>query len=136
MKSVYIKCLLCFKLGDKLLDITFKNAVIDAMIESFKIHGQFPRSQAKYIYKALPESSAYRRLYLDVWAWVGGGAWYKPGGDIDHAPRQFFVDLAKRQHEIGERKYGQEEDMPWISDPCQYHEHPEGTPKCSKNPTQ
>ncbi|KAL0260911.1 hypothetical protein SLS55_004603 [Diplodia seriata] len=57
---------------------------------------------------------------------------------IDHiigmAVREILVDIIRKLMDTGDKRYRLQEERPWIADPCQYHEHPEGTPKCSKQP--
>lgn len=95
---------------------------------------KYPTSLAKDIYAHLPSSSCLRRLYVDFWVWAASLEWFVPTEntkDMIDGPIEFFIELSKRQVEVGPRRpLGK--GCPWIADPCQYHEHPDGMPKCIK----
>ena len=60
-----------FILGEKLVDQTFKNAVLDFMIENFSSKPKvLPNDKSvKIIYDGTPKGSPARRLVVDIWAY-------------------------------------------------------------------
>lgn len=93
----YMELAQCYILGEKLLDVKFKNAVIDAMIDVLRnqpeddlfIPGPLT---VEIIYKGTTEDSLARTLLVDMWAAKAG----KSGkADLDECPPGFAIDLAK-----------------------------------------
>ncbi|OMP88205.1 hypothetical protein BK809_0002962 [Diplodia seriata] len=124
-----------YKFGDKILDTAFKNAVIDHLIRSVVTNQVYPTYLAKAVYQNLPASSGLRRLYVDFWAWASCVEWYDGGAaGIEEAPLEFFSELSRKQTEIKDKRSVRKEKFPWVIDACQYHEHAEGSPKCSNKP--
>lgn len=130
----YVQLSKAYVLGEFLQDINFKDAVLDAMIvksSSEASDGQmwFPGgSVIRYIYEGTPESSAARRLLVDMYTYHGDGDWLKE--EANDPPKQFLLDLAiavltKRSRpfkSLGSGKGG-----------CEYHEHQPDPNNCYKN---
>ena len=93
----YLELAQCYVLGEKLLDVKFKNAVIDAMIDVLVNQPEddvfIPGpSTIKTIYEGTMEGSLVRTLLVDIWAARAG----KSGKtDLDECPPEFAIDLAK-----------------------------------------
>ncbi|GME35465.1 BTB/POZ domain containing protein [Neofusicoccum parvum] len=113
-------------LGDKLLDVDFRNALIDLAIRVEVHFDQIPHNHAKAAYSGLPESDPYCRLYVDMHTWEIASSWYSDvnNKDATDAPMEFFRDVAKTAAE-NRKSIGSSEDGPWVTDPGRYHHrHP------------
>lgn len=87
----------CYVMGEKLMDIGFKNAVIDALFEARTIQPfQNPCNPGpdpiKLIYEGTPEGSPARRYFVDVWAMNATEKWTDL---LDDMPSAFVIDLSK-----------------------------------------
>ncbi|KAL1622565.1 hypothetical protein SLS56_008743 [Neofusicoccum ribis] len=121
-----------YKFGDKILDISFKNAVIDVLVDVNIKYRRYPAFLANRIYDELPSSSTFRRLYVDFWIWSEGTSQYgdgRKGSDSETAPMEFFRDVAKGLAQLKTSGFKADARKPWISDTCQYHEHTEDESK-------
>ncbi|KAK3060966.1 hypothetical protein LTS18_007318 [Coniosporium uncinatum] len=119
-------------LGDKFQDHRFQNAIVDALIDSVTEFKVCPTGQARDVYDSLPEGSLYRKILVDFYVWVHNKSWYVDTGDCETGPREFFFDIAKASIEAGSAAYAGDAVYPWVKDRCQYHIHPEGSPKCTQ----
>ena len=110
-------------LGDILLDTSFRDAVIDAMLDKALTLNP-GQSTIELIYENTVASCAARRLLVDLYTERARGIWLKTWAP-DSPARDFFYDLAvalldKRQKT--ERKE-------W--NPCDYHDHGlDENPRC------
>jgi hypothetical protein len=70
-------------------------------------------------YTDLPTASPFRKILADFWV-------YDPdlAGNHEDAPAQFWFDVAS-----GEARTSRKDGTPWVTNPCQYHEHEEGKGK-------
>ncbi|KAF2869130.1 hypothetical protein BDV95DRAFT_453386, partial [Massariosphaeria phaeospora] len=65
-----------YVLGEKFIDISFKNAVIDTMLDYHEERSSFPPYKAvKIIYEGTPLFSPARKLVLDMYAWRWNKIW-------------------------------------------------------------
>ncbi|KAK5705634.1 hypothetical protein LTR17_021500 [Elasticomyces elasticus] len=107
----------CYILGEKFMDTTFKDAVMDCLLGVIAVGRLFKISLSGLVYKNTPEGSPLRRLLCELFAWCGTAAWYDevPDGEM-------LVDLAKMQTSFWN---GQKPKMvPFLtSDVCAYHSH-------------
>lgn len=120
-----------YALGDMLKDSKFTNAILDKIVEVYKIVGYAPICFSAFVYGELPPSSPLRRLYVDFWVVSSNGGWFdtkNPADDCNSpdAPMEFFRDVLKKSKTGGGGRKLWEEDI------CQYHEHPDGI-KCKKS---
>ncbi|KAM0515288.1 hypothetical protein ACHAPE_006245 [Trichoderma viride] len=96
----YVQLAKAYVLGEMLQDVNFKDAVLDAILaksRSKASDGQrwFPVGPAiRYIYEGTPESSAARRLLVDLYAYHGYAEWLTQWANKDDLPKQFLLDLA------------------------------------------
>nr|WNZ75802.1 hypothetical protein [Trichoderma harzianum] len=96
----YIQLAKAYTLGEFLQDVDFKDAVLDVILiktRSKASDGQtwFPIGPViRYIYEGTPESSAARRLLVDLYTYHGHGDWLKKWAAKDDLPKQFLLDLA------------------------------------------
>ncbi|OJD37966.1 speckle-type poz [Diplodia corticola] len=87
-----------YLLGYKLQDQKFKDACVDIAFnnptdrELLKL-----TSQTKAMYKELPPSDQYRRLFVEFWAYSANENWFAPANakHLRDAPMEFFRDVAK-----------------------------------------
>lgn len=96
----YAQLAKAYVLGEMLQDVNFKDAVLDAILiksRSKVSDGQtwFPiGAPIRYIYEGSPESSAARRLLVDLYAYHGKAEWLTHWENKDDWPKQFLLDLA------------------------------------------
>lgn len=113
----------CWKLGEELLAVPFKDAITDAMIAKVLEENYSPIDMHHWIYPASSASSRIRKLLVDFAVW----GWHKQTMETQAAAvkeewSQFFVDVAVDMHKEkgntfeGARPYEHE-------DTCAYHEH-------------
>jgi hypothetical protein len=86
-----------FVLGDRLRDVDFANAVMDAMVEKCQTPASdgkiwYPEADVvKYVYDNTPDSSPVRRFFVDVISHNERGGWL--GSKVD-LPKDFLYDLS------------------------------------------
>ncbi|KAF2121757.1 hypothetical protein BDV96DRAFT_639844 [Lophiotrema nucula] len=106
----------CYVLGESLLDVDFKNAVIDAMID----HQDYPAFSYKVVnivYGGTPKNSPARRLLVSMWANRAHAVGWKD--DFEHCPKDFLISLLQAMVTV--RPYINEE--PWKENRKDYHEY-------------
>ncbi|KAL7936955.1 hypothetical protein V8C35DRAFT_332213 [Trichoderma chlorosporum] len=122
----YVQLAKAYVLGDFLVDVNFKNAVMDTMFiksHSMASDGRRPHPAGpviRYIYEKTPESSPPRRFLVDLFAYFGKAKWLEPKWiSEDDLPEQFIRDLltAMFKHRRPPSEYKDSE-----MKKCQYHE--------------
>lgn len=132
----YAQLAKAYALGEFLQDVNFRDAVLDAMLiksRSKVSDGRtwFPGGPAiRYIYEGTPESSAARRLLVDLYTYHGHGDWLKGWADKDDLPKQFLLDLAIAA--LTERSRPSSS-LAKEKGACEYHEHRPDPNSCYKN---
>jgi hypothetical protein len=132
----YIQLAKAYALGELLQDVNFKDAVLDAILIKSRSKASdgrnwFPVGPAiRYIYEGTPETSAARRLLVDLYTYHGHGEWLTEWANQDDLPKQFLLDLAiavlaKRPHPL--------ESMADKKGACEYHEHLPDPDSCYVN---
>lgn len=114
-----------FCLGERIHDVKFKNAVIDAYIDATIKGEENPIHLAGWIYERLPEASTFKRLYIDIWCWNSDVHWFEdlqPRDDPLTAPGAFWLDVLKKKTALGRNVYDGRLRAPWVADRGQYHE--------------
>lgn len=122
-------------LGDSIQDRKFRNTVIDAFIEKNIMDNGWPIYLAAGVCSELPSNSPLCRLIADFWAWNATPTSYTrsaKSGDVEDAPREFWLEVAKRTCAAAEDRLVKKLLAPWKRDRCQYHEHAEGEAKCDR----
>lgn len=125
-----------YVLGEMLQDVNFKDAVLDAILIKSRSRASdggcwFPVGPVvPCIYDGTTESSAARRLLVDLYTDHGHGDWLIKYGSQDDLPKQFLLDLAiatldKRPYPAESRSNG--------AGTCEYHEHPPDPNSCYVN---
>ncbi|OJD38060.1 uncharacterized protein BKCO1_500010 [Diplodia corticola] len=112
-------------LGERLRDVTFKNAVVDAYVDMLMTGCICPTHFAKAIYEGLPRGNGFARLYVDVWCWNSDESWFEEleeRDDPNSAPGAFWLDVVKRRIQLGRRVYDARIKAPWVANRAQYYE--------------
>lgn len=114
-----------YLLGERLRDVKFKNAVVDAYIKAVQKATNSPACFAAQIYSQLPTDSPFRHLYVDMWAWYFNHMWFEdlePGDDALAAPGEFWLDVTKKSAHYGKSRYNARAKPPWVANKAQYLE--------------
>ncbi|UKZ78420.1 hypothetical protein TrVFT333_006160 [Trichoderma virens FT-333] len=96
----YVQLAKAYALGEFLQDVNFKDAVLDAILIKSRSAASdglnwYPVGPAiRHIYEGTPESSAARRLLVDMYTYHGLGEWLTKWANKDDLPKQFLLDLA------------------------------------------
>lgn len=102
-------------LGEKLQDVGFANALVDALItlinETEKDNTYcYPRPRhLRYIYEHTSQTAPVRRLLVDIWFWHAKEDTMMETDD-DQYPHDFLVDLARKA--LRERAAQSDDDSP------------------------
>jgi len=116
----------CWALGDQLMSVTFRDAVVDAFIaKADKASHPFPRDLQDYIYPLTHPKSKIRQFIIEMAVYDWRPEDLKKYGKNSEKCPEFLHDLAMRL-----MKCAYEEEpyrVDWReAEPCDYHEH---TPK-------
>lgn len=120
----YEKLVKCFVLGEKLLDGTFKDCVVDTIVSVLVATHLFDPTLTELIYENTPPSSPLRKLWQDVYIFCGSTSWLDDRHGI-HS--DFVLDLSRRQMGFWQGLRPQD-GAKMLVEPCAYHEHAPG--KC------
>lgn len=121
--------------GNSLKDKRFCNAVMDAACEKLvQSPHSYPRNLASMAFEFLDSSSRFCRLIVDMHALIGEEDWIMDERESSIGLGDDFMEYVIRRM-IQLRQAGSDKDktFPWVDDPCRYHEHPDGYPRCSNN---
>ncbi|KAF1349741.1 hypothetical protein BDV97DRAFT_389858 [Delphinella strobiligena] len=121
---------LAYILGEKLLDKSFKNAVIDAFIEKLISERVLDLELPKLIYDNTRPTSPFRRLLVDIYAHHADSSWMMRSSAKDHLHPSFLYDLSLAQLSNLTLKT---ETPAYIQSKCIYHEHEGMLQKCTRN---
>ncbi|KAK4891882.1 hypothetical protein LTR27_009581 [Elasticomyces elasticus] len=119
-ESFYERLIKCYILGEKLLDTTFKDAIMDHILDRISSSQLFQSHLSSLVYKGTPEGSPLRRLMCELFAWCGTSTWFDEGAD-----GELLAELARLQAGFwsGQRP----EQVPFLTaDVCLYHGHAKG----------
>lgn len=122
----YVQLAKAYVLGEMLQDVDFKDTVLDAILiksRSKASDGQtwFPVGPAiRYIYDGTPESSAARRLLVDLYTYNGRAEWLTQWANKDELPKEFLLDLAVATLAKRPRPPAS---LAQKAGACEYHEH-------------
>lgn len=115
-------------LGEKILDIPFKNAVIDAVIEKFLVELIIDLELPKLVYDNTRPNAPLRRLLVDIYAYHADTSWMTRSSAKDHLHPTFVFDLNLAQLYNRDLKM---ETPNYMKSTCIYHEHQDVLQKCS-----
>lgn len=113
-----------YTLGERLDAPKFKDAVVSAIIEKVNETEVMPVNWADYVYGNTVSACGLRRLLVDfhVHAHRGNLLQKNASPDVKEPSVDFLQDAISRMVEIGSEMF-KDVDMPWIVNPCRYHEH-------------
>lgn len=129
------RLILAYILGEKLQDVDFKDAVIDAMISRAGTKTDdgrqlYPGPHAvKTLYESTTESSPVRQLMVDYYAFHAPEELLRKNKEL---PADFFRDLS---FAFAARRNQAIESPPLRVDKCYYHAHKKGGSPCYKTST-
>ncbi|KAK3621710.1 hypothetical protein LTR56_022474 [Elasticomyces elasticus] len=111
--STLEKLVKCYILADKLMDVEFRDAVMDYVLVHIRSTTSFAPSLANLVYGSTPEGSPLRRLMCEVFVWCGNTEWID-----ENTSGELLADMAKLQLTFwrGQRP----ERMPFLDDPTAY----------------
>lgn len=115
-----------YVLGETLLASGFKDAVITAMIEKATSTSTFPTNLASFVYANTCHGSKLRRLIVDFHVDCSAAYYLKEGSKCDdkqHGGQDFLADVLSKVLEFPEKLHDGGKALPWVENPCQYHEH-------------
>jgi hypothetical protein len=111
-----------YALGERLLDIPFKNAIVDAYV--LYARGTAPgkryypsNEEIRIIYDGTGDRSPIRQLLVDIWACRGKFEWIEKDSDL---PREFLASVVKELLRV--RGSTETLSRPWKLTHSQYHE--------------
>lgn len=120
---------LCWALGEKLLSISFKDAVMDAIVDKIITRRTYPIDLHHTAYSNSSGGNKMRELLVDVAVWCWKKEDFKDQREKAEGS-EFFCDVSMRFCEMKGRV--KKATRPWIDAGCQYHEH-EGSEQCYKD---
>jgi hypothetical protein len=120
---------LCYKLGKSLRDCSFRDAVIDAMIEFMIETGYGTSDFDEFIYRHANEGSPgspHRKLALDLAVNVWPDAFLEEEESLSCLSKEFLMDLVAElatKGRVSRVEWGSVSDFLKDIDTCIYHEH-------------
>ncbi|KAJ4291127.1 hypothetical protein N0V90_010325 [Kalmusia sp. IMI 367209] len=115
-----------YVLGERLLDIAFKNAIADVYVMNARgidgARSHYPTNDdVRTLYEGTGPESPIRKFLVDVWVCRGRHDWLE--GDDDVLPREFLVAVMRELLRL-KRGDGRSDSMsrPWKSTHEQYHD--------------
>ncbi|KAF2177423.1 hypothetical protein K469DRAFT_677454 [Zopfia rhizophila CBS 207.26] len=112
-----------YVLGEELMDIDFKNAVMDSYVlyarGSSQTKRYYPTNEdIRILYEGTRESSPIRQFLVDIWTYRGKHEWVKSDPDL---PKDFLMDVTTALLKV--RTALETQSRPWKNSHEQYYEH-------------
>ncbi|KAK5119280.1 hypothetical protein LTR85_007636 [Meristemomyces frigidus] len=110
----------CWIMGDRLMAVSFKDAVHDAITQLIRDERLIPVDFQNSVYPKTAGPNSLRRLLVDVAVW----GWAKdilPACEMDASWMEFFRDVAVRGQEANKAQHTMT--APFMKHGCVYHEH-------------
>jgi len=118
----------CYAFGDKVQDLDFKDAVIDASLKRTLNMKMISGRMIKTIYAHTQENGPARKVYVDLLVWWDDDAFQDRKWLKDVSSMDFLLDcitaLAKSRRDYEEERYD--------GNTCIYHEHTKTGSLCYK----
>lgn len=115
-----------YMLGDKMMDTTFKDALVDSIIDKLIVSGRFDLNLIDLIYGNTPATSPLRRLLRDIYGWAGQRSWLDSIDSDEPLQAEFMKELL--QYHMGFHRTAGVQAAPFLSQTtCMYHEHGDRT---------
>jgi len=109
-----------YVLGERLLDSTFQNCVVAAVIRRSQTYKKYTGNPAiQIVYAGTPAGSPARRLLIDFWLFNAKPAWKGLDDLTKHTCADFVNDLVRKLLEQREAPGGFDA-RPWIANPKSY----------------
>jgi hypothetical protein len=106
--------------GEKIIDLSFKNSVVDAIIERVSEFG-FNKRLTCLVFDNTTSASPLRRLWLDIYYHLGNVEWLEPALAGDTISPEFMIEFSRYQ--MQKRALSSPGDKLDFSLGCTYHEH-------------
>lgn len=111
-------------LGDRLQDLDFQDAAVDAILDksrSSTMNGQAIAPTVNYVYENTLEDSKARKLLVDFYVCRGNEDWLRDSDGLRDLPAEFISDLAIAL--LQRRGKPDSGDPAYMTDTCVYHNH-------------
>jgi hypothetical protein len=110
-----------YVLGERLLDETFQDAVLAAIINATR-EGMFPSNKAiRVIYAGTTSaSSPARRLMVDIFAYASEEEWFGSESFAKATSVEFVEDLVRGFARLCARTFTDDRHFPWLVNPGAY----------------
>lgn len=110
-----------YVLGEKIIDPTFKDCVVDAIIEKLHDPRHFDTGLADLVFGGTPPTSLLRRLWIEIYFSFGNADWITPESMGETGSMEFLVEFSRYQiqHRSASSPFGG--NRMFMS--CTYHEH-------------
>ncbi|KAJ4365564.1 hypothetical protein N0V83_008184 [Neocucurbitaria cava] len=113
----------CYILGEKLMDVRFKNAILDGVVDAMNntpfCTGKMPgEASINIIYSGTSEGSPARRLLVDIWVMYAGENWIKHL--TDKLPHEFVLEFSRAL--LKDKCNGKKDTRRWRTRMEDYHE--------------
>ncbi|KAK4547893.1 hypothetical protein LTR36_010612 [Oleoguttula mirabilis] len=120
----------CWLMGDRLMAVAFKDAVVDTFIQTCTDDRRTPTSMHEAVYAGTAGPNGLRSLLVDyaVWKWKKGAIAER---EVDELWVEFFRDFAIRICEVTEEE--REGPAPYHQYDCRYHEHAAASKPCYRS---
>ncbi|TIA58119.1 hypothetical protein D6C77_05730 [Aureobasidium pullulans] len=122
-----------YVLGEKLLDQTFKNMVLDTILSEFISGAKIDLTLVAFVYGRTNRTAPLRQLLVDIYTWYGHKDWLEIETTKGHIPPKFLADLSNAFLERYNDDVSVKARYP-VMQACKYHEHPDGN-TCSNAQT-
>jgi hypothetical protein len=106
--------------GEKIVDVAFKNSVIDAIVEKVG-QDSFSKKLTGLVFDNTPSASPLRALWLDVYYHVGSVEWLAPRYTEGTLSAGFLIEFGRFQ--MANRDQGRSRVRLMMPLGCTYHEH-------------
>lgn len=111
-------------LGERFIDLPFKDAIADATIHKLRGSNFFDPRLTNLVYDHTPSDSRLRKLWVDVYVWAGNPGWLDEDVLGGYVNAEFALDLSRYQMKLAS---GLAPNGPaYIGSPCDFHEHAGG----------
>ncbi|PSN62885.1 hypothetical protein BS50DRAFT_577772 [Corynespora cassiicola Philippines] len=114
-----------YVLGERLMDVEFKNAIADAYV--LYARGAAPgkrhypsNEEIRIIYEGTTEACPLRKLLVDIWYCRGKAEWIEQDPDAQELPKEFLLEVVKALLKL--RTGVDNLSRPWKNNHEQYHE--------------
>jgi hypothetical protein len=108
-------------LGDKFVDVGFKDCVTDAILEKLLKQTHFSLRLTDEVFDNTLSHSPLRRLWMDIYYWTGCADWL----DEDTVGQPINLDFMAEFSRFQMRQRERQSSCP-ITTPCNYHQHRAG----------